>query len=129
VSNNDDAHLSPTELYPEFKAKMNKFAREYINGLNAINFDLVYSDPDIGSPFNRSRLFRYYESLAMDNFTALEILNKYSVQADDLLERCNFNPINIRSYQQQTDKTSRPGTKDCTSTKALLGTIYEGSIL
>ena len=73
-------------------------------------------------------MLREFESKAMAEYSAQDILKNLSVQQKDVLMGCEYNPINIRNFQINSgeNKNFVINSKSCKKIKNVLGSIYEG---
>lgn len=70
---------------------------------------------------------RKYESMAMEQFTASEIINKLSVQPEEILSSCSYHPVNIRNFQinRHQNQHLMINATDCQEIQPILQSIFE----
>lgn len=70
---------------------------------------------------------RKYESIAMSQFTASEIINKLSVQPREILASCSYHPVNIRNFQMSRRANQHVviNATDCFKIQPVLQSIFE----
>lgn len=81
-------------------------------------------EDDANALDNRKKEIAFYESLALENFTTLQILQNYSVRFEELIKSCDFFPINIRKLHTFSENYT-PNSYDCKSLHPVLESIYE----
>lgn len=70
-----------------------------------------------------------YESWAMSNHSALDIMSKYSVRLEELIGKCEFVPMNVRQvhlFREEGENVCRPMPIPCDQIFPILESIYEG---
>lgn len=70
---------------------------------------------------------RKYESMAMTQFTASEIINKLSVQPKEILGSCSYHPVNIRNFKisRKANQHVVINATDCFKIQPVLQSIFE----
>lgn len=75
----------------------------------------------------RNKLLKKFESKALSDFPAEQIIKNISVRPEDILIGCVYSPINIRNFQisKKENKNFAINSKKCTELKNLQETIFE----
>lgn len=72
-------------------------------------------------------MLRKFESKALSDFSAEQIIKNISVRPDDILMDCVYNPINIRNFQisKKENKNFAIKSKKCVDVRNIQETIFE----
>lgn len=109
------------DYYPEFAKEFYKYDYDKRNNKDD-HFDTAQNLTEI-----RHKLLRKFESKALSDFPAEQIIKNISVRLDDILLDCVYNPINIRNFQisKIENKNFAIKSKKCTDIKNMTETIFE----
>ncbi len=87
-------------------------------------YDIFFDYNKLNARYNE---LRKYESLAMEQFPASEIIKKLSVQPEELLDSCSYHPVNIRSFQLNRLQNQHVviNATDCLAIQPIMQSIFE----
>lgn len=112
-----------SELYPKFNESLTAFIKWRREHAYDSSYD--YNMTALNIRYNEHRK---YESMAMTQFTASEIINKLSVQPGEILSSCSYHPVNIRNFQMSLRENQHVviNATDCFKIQPVLQSIFEG---
>lgn len=73
---------------------------------------------------HRVNLFLKYNSIALENYTALEVIQNISVKIEDLDHQCRFYPVNIRNKNKSDPFYT--SFISCQTIQSVLPIVYDG---